>query len=362
MVPASVLTAATFFALTAFALEMSRGERIVLLGGSAVSAIGLLTPPYVAAAFLIGTGAARLARPPASVQRGRLMDDLARLVALLVLSAGFTWILPGVPDSAFLLRGLSLLAVGFVFMAVDLLAYGLKAADRDMASGLSATGGLFRVIGAGYIAQICIGVVLVLVYPRLDVFAFLVLTPLMLIMQHTTGLLLNVRAAYMRTVGVLAEVAELQTAGQTGHSQRVSRTAAQLGRALGLGSRQIERLALASLLHDIGRLRVPASADAMLVAEAGATVLSRVSFLASLSPVIQKQALSYGQFLDLAEPDGQMARIVRLASDLDDLMFGPLGLTLAEAIGHVQRSSGRVYDPSAIDALSRIWRDGGGSQ
>ncbi|MDP2233413.1 MAG: HD domain-containing protein [Actinomycetota bacterium] len=350
------LIALSSFAVAGSALELPRGGTIRLYGGVAVAAIGLLLPLPGALSVLAGMGAAGVVRP---IGKTRLTSDLVedglRILVLLSISYVYhTTLLTGAPSGS-VVRGAVLLACGTVFMLADLTFYSGARGGLDVVSGLSATGGLFRVLWAGYVAQISIGVVLVLVYPRLDFFSFLILTPLMLIMQHTTGLLLRVRASYMRTVGVLAEVAEMQTEGQNGHAHRVSKLAAHIGRSIGVGSRQLERLALAALLHDIGRLRAPSPADPTAVADEGATVLSRVSFLASLSPIIQKQSVAYWQVLDPLEQDGRLARIVRLASDVDLALQDSGGQPAQSVLDRFERESGRAYDPEAVAALRRVW-------
>lgn len=342
-----------FFVIDGAALELPRGGVIPLYGGVVVAAAALLPPPLAVGVMLIGVGAAGLVRTGSRGQSAAAVAEVGpRVIALSLLSAAFEYALPSSEGS--LAAGSVLLAGGVIFMLVDVTSYSAARGGFDVASGLTATGGLLKVLGAGYAAQVSVGAVLVLVYPRLDFFAFLVLVPLMLIMQHTTGMLLKVRAAYMRTIGVLAEVAEMQTETQGGHAERVSTLATQIGRALRIGSSQLERLALASLLHDIGRLRSPQTEDRSVLAESGSAVVSRVSFLASLSPIIQKQSVAYRQFLEPAEPDGRLARIVRLASDVDDIASESCNPTEGDILARIDAERGWTYDPQVVQALHRI--------
>lgn len=348
-----VFVVVAFFVIDGAALELPRGGVIPLYGGVAVAAAALLSPQQAVGAMLFGIGAVGLATAERRSQSAAAVVVVGpRVLALFMLSAAFTYSLPRAADS--LVEGAMLLAGGMVFMLVDLTAYSAARGGFDVASGLTATGGLLRVLGAGYVAQVSVGVVLVMVYPRLDFFAFLVLVPLMLIMQHTTGMLLKVRGAYMRTIGVLAEVAEMQTEAQAGHAERVSTLATQMGRVLRVGSSQLERLALASLLHDIGRLRSPQTEDLAVLSESGSAVVSRVSFLASLSPIIQKQSVAYRQFLDPLESDGRLARIIRVASDVDDMAHTAEAVSDNEIMLRIEADAGRIYDPQAVQALHRI--------
>ncbi len=57
----------------------------------------------------------------------------------------------------------------------------------------------------------------------------------------------------IETLAVTIDARDQQTAG---HSQRVTRYAAVIGRAMGLGERDLERLEAAALLHDYGKIAV----------------------------------------------------------------------------------------------------------
>jgi diguanylate cyclase (GGDEF)-like protein/putative nucleotidyltransferase with HDIG domain len=56
---------------------------------------------------------------------------------------------------------------------------------------------------------------------------------------------------------VLAETLDLRDAGTSAHSQTVGRYSEMIARELGLATERIERIRLAGLLHDIGKLGVP---------------------------------------------------------------------------------------------------------
>ncbi len=66
------------------------------------------------------------------------------------------------------------------------------------------------------------------------------------------------RARLITAIG-LAEALDLRDTGTASHSQTVARYAAMMAHALGLDARDIERIRVAGLLHDIGKIGVPDS-------------------------------------------------------------------------------------------------------
>jgi diguanylate cyclase (GGDEF)-like protein/putative nucleotidyltransferase with HDIG domain len=75
------------------------------------------------------------------------------------------------------------------------------------------------------------------------------------------GLLESVRenapAEQLQAVLVLAEALDLRDAGTATHSQTVGRLCAGIAAAMGLADDRVERVRLAGILHDVGKLGVP---------------------------------------------------------------------------------------------------------
>lgn len=72
------------------------------------------------------------------------------------------------------------------------------------------------------------------------------------------GLLESLRthapAEQLQAVLVLAEALDLRDSGTASHSQTVGRLCADVARALGLPDERVERVRLAGILHDVGKL------------------------------------------------------------------------------------------------------------
>jgi len=341
-------------AMNLLAFSLPRGDVICMQGGVAVAAIGLVSPATAAYAMLATALVVGLEARGGEVARPVLVA-FARSALTAVVAFGYHFGLGEAASPTTLTRIAVLGVSGLMFMLGDLMLYGVAYSGRRSPYGLRAGESLIKVLGAGYSAQISVGLALVLVFPRLEMLAFVVLIPLMAIMQHTTGMLLSVRAAYMRTIGALARVAEMQAGGTPGHAERVSQLAAQLGHRMHLESGQMERLALSAILHEIGRLRDSGADTWERLAVAGAEVLARISFLASIAPVLSKTPFDYVAFADPDEPDGQLARIVRLCSDYDDLILrGVDDGTTAQDVVRRMALTGGAYDPVAVHHLRAV--------
>jgi energy-coupling factor transport system substrate-specific component len=62
---------------------------------------------------------------------------------------------------------------------------------------------------------------------------------------------------HLSAVLVLAETLDLRDSGTSSHSQTVGRLAALIAKALGFEDARVERIRLAGILHDIGKIGIP---------------------------------------------------------------------------------------------------------
>ncbi len=181
--------------------------------------------------------------------------------------------------------------------------------------------------------------------------------------------------AHTETVLMLAGAAEAhdQTTGR--HLQRVSSLAEALARELGYDETHSKELALAAVLHDIGKIRVPDM------------VLGSSSKLAESEWVLMKQHTLWGseflagqQGFELAAavarnhherwdgtgyPSGlagdeipEAAQITAVADAFDAMTNDRpyrLGRPAEEAIGEIVACSGTQFSPRVVDALVRLW-------
>jgi putative nucleotidyltransferase with HDIG domain len=170
---------------------------------------------------------------------------------------------------------------------------------------------------------------------------------------------------------LLSELTDAREHAVFGHSERVGAISRALAAALGLPDEQVERIAYAGLLHDIGKvgvpdhvLRKPGVLDdeerrvMMSHAELGAGIVGHAGPLAQLAPFIRH----HHEWWDGGGyPDGLAgeaiplgACIVAVADAFDTMTTGrPYrpALSLEEALGELERRAGTQFHPRVVAAV-----------
>jgi putative nucleotidyltransferase with HDIG domain len=181
------------------------------------------------------------------------------------------------------------------------------------------------------------------------------------------------------TISVMAHAVEVRDPYTAGHQRRVTDLAFAIGKALNLTELEIEGLRMAGLIHDIGKLYVPAEIlskpgklseiEFELVkthVEAGYDILKDVEFPWPVAAFVRQhhekingsgypQGLKNGQiFLE--------AKILTVADVVEAMAshrpYRPsLGIDLA--LEEIVKNKGILYDPGAVDACVQLFREKG---
>jgi len=200
--------------------------------------------------------------------------------------------------------------------------------------------------------------------------------------------LLGVRQLYRNTVEltkVTEELLDLMVAAieardpyTSGHSQRVSRASKIIARTIGLRPAEIERVGVAALLHDVGKID---EAFAPILAKEGRLtpeewdIMKRhpirsaelVGLLSSLKDVVPAVRHHHENWDGTGYPDGlkgpaipQASRIIMFADTLDAMTTDRpyrKALTMEEAKAEIIKFRGRQFDPEICDRIvePEVW-------
>jgi HD-GYP domain-containing protein (c-di-GMP phosphodiesterase class II) len=181
----------------------------------------------------------------------------------------------------------------------------------------------------------------------------------------------EMRALFISTVSTLANAIDAKSSWTKGHSERVMEISATIAREMGLGEESVERIRLAGLLHDIGKIGIieallekPAllSEDEFppmrLHPEKGVAILAPIEQLSDILPGI----LSHHERIDgTGYPSGLKgneipleARIIAVADSFDAMVSErpyKAALSPFDALGELEMSSGSRYDSSVVSAF-----------
>lgn len=187
------------------------------------------------------------------------------------------------------------------------------------------------------------------------------------------------KGQFVDTVTALAEAIEKRDPYTGGHVQRVVAYSLLLGSEMGLSAEELERLHLASTLHDVGKIAVP---DSVLNKPApldvdeeevmqrhpvdGADIVSRIRELRGILPGVR----SHHERLDgSGYPDGLTdseiplpARVIAVADTFDAMTSKrPYrgALTPGDAAGEIHQGAGTQFCPAVVAAFRRLMERGG---
>jgi HD-GYP domain-containing protein (c-di-GMP phosphodiesterase class II) len=202
--------------------------------------------------------------------------------------------------------------------------------------------------------------------------------------------LLGVRQLYKNTVEltkVTEELLDLMVAAieardpyTSGHSERVSHASKIIAKAMGLRPAEVERVGVAALLHDVGKID---EAFAPILAKEGRLtpeewdVMKRhpvrsaelVGLLSSLKDVVPAVRNHHENYDGTGYPDGlkanaipQASRIIMFADTLDAMTTDRpyrKALTMEEAKTEIVKFRGRQFDPEICDRIIQpdVWAE-----
>ncbi len=188
----------------------------------------------------------------------------------------------------------------------------------------------------------------------------------------------RIKAAFHHTVEALAEAIEKRDPYTGGHIKRVYTYSLVIGRQMGFSRDELERLKLAAMLHDVGKIGVddrilrkggPLTEEEFAKMkrhpEIGVEIIGRIEELSDLLPIIR----AHQERMDgTGYPEGQTgveipmgARVIAVADTFDAMTTDrpySKARPMEAALEELRRCAGKQFDLEVVEALNRACEAG----
>jgi PAS domain S-box-containing protein len=197
--------------------------------------------------------------------------------------------------------------------------------------------------------------------------------------QERDAACLALKEALKATVGAIAAAVELRDAYTAGHQRQVAELSVAIAQKMGLEEHQIEGIFLAALIHDVGKINVPAeilSKPAKLTDPEYQIIKSHPQFGYNITKGIEfpwpiaQIILQHHERLDGSGYPNHLhsdeilleAKVIGVADVVESMMshrpYRPQ-LGLKAAIDEIESGKGRLYEPQVVDACIAVFHDRG---
>lgn len=177
------------------------------------------------------------------------------------------------------------------------------------------------------------------------------------------------------TMQAMAMIVDMRDPYTAGHQERVTRLAYAIAKEIGLSEDEITGLRLAGLIHDIGKIRVPAEilTNPHKLSEAeftiiklhpvlGYDVLKNLHLPWPIAQIIHQhheRIDGSGYPLGLSGEDILLEARILAVADVVEAMTSHrpyrAALGLDHALREISRSRGKLYDPNVVDTCLRLF-------
>lgn len=191
---------------------------------------------------------------------------------------------------------------------------------------------------------------------------------------ENAGLYEDQQSMFLGTLKALTASIDAKDRYTRGHSERVAHLTRALGAKVGLDSETLERVHIAGLVHDVGKIGVPESvlrktgaltdeefAQIKLHPEIGHTILKDIPQLADVLPGVlhhheRWDGRGYPHGLR-GEDTPRVARLIALADSFDAMSstrtYRP-AMDRAKALSEIRKGAGTQFDPALAEAFATL--------
>ncbi|RJQ55073.1 MAG: HD domain-containing protein [Actinobacteria bacterium] len=191
------------------------------------------------------------------------------------------------------------LAASVAFLATNMLLLSGVIALSEKISPFSVLKADFLPYFGNNLALVVLAVLMIKVFLTVGPAGLILLVAPLLVARQTLQVYVKLKEAYQGTVRSLVAAIEAKDAYTKGHSERVADYSERIARQIGLAEEEIEKLKIAALLHDLGKIgiqrRILSKSDKLSAdeyrlmrehPELAAGILRNVDFLEEVIPTI----------------------------------------------------------------------------
>ncbi len=184
---------------------------------------------------------------------------------------------------------------------------------------------------------------------------------------------------FLNTIKYLSDIIDAKDEYTIGHSERVQRYSVLVGKRLHLSKRELDVLYLASILHDIGKVKVPIKilnskkklnrfefSEIKRHSIYGAYLLGSFKYVKGLQEAIKYHHERYD---GKGYPDGikgknipLFSRIIAVADSFDAMTSGRSYKkeikSEKNAMREIEKEAGKQFDPEMVDIFIRLYKEG----
>ena len=189
--------------------------------------------------------------------------------------------------------------------------------------------------------------------------------------------LAKLRSTLKASIDSLASAIEMRDPYTAGHQERVTRLARAIALEMGLDKERVEAIEIAGVIHDIGKLYVPAEilskptklsdleySMIKMHAQVGYTILSKIDFPWPIAQIVHQhhEAINgSGYPQGLAGKDILLEAKILCVADVVEAMsshrpYRP-ALGIQAALDEITQKRGILYDREVVDACLKLFRE-----
>jgi PAS domain S-box-containing protein/putative nucleotidyltransferase with HDIG domain len=188
----------------------------------------------------------------------------------------------------------------------------------------------------------------------------------------------QLRETFIETVNALASTVEMKDPYTAGHQRWSTRLACAIAREMGLSEERIEGIRMAGLIHDIGKINIPAEilskpgqlSDIQynmvkIHAQVGCDILREIKFPWPVAKIVLQH---HERWDGSGYPEGLSgeeiileARILAVADTVEAMSsHRPYRVAhgVERALGEISQNRGTLYDPAVVDACLSLFEKG----